>query len=154
MQVAALYPVSDYARAKNPYQAALARAYGDGRLVCSTLDVAVRTAQAGLPVFMYNFDMPLDGDEGVWGAAHATEIPYVFGTGMFTPEQRAVSERMQAYWAQFAKQGDPGVPELLAWPRFDPDANVRVNFGESTTVLHDFRARECEFWRAQYEHAF
>jgi para-nitrobenzyl esterase len=153
-QVAALYPVSDYAQAKNPYQAALARAYGDGRLVCGTLDVAVRSAQAGLPVFMYNFDIPLDGDEGLWGAAHAAEIPYVFGTWSFTPEQRAVSDRMQRYWTQFAEHGDPNSAELEAWPRFTQNQNVRVNLGPSTTVVTDFRARECAFWREQYDRAF
>ena len=154
-QVAALYPVSDYAGAKNPYQAALARAWGDGRLVCSTLDVAVRSAQAGLPVFMYNFDMPLDGDEGIWGAAHAVEIAYVFGTApAFTPEQRAVSDRMMRHWTQFAQSGDPNAPELTAWPRFDALHDVRVNFGVTTTVLEGFRAEECAFWRAQYDRAF
>ena len=153
-QVAALYPVSDFARAKNPYQAALARAWGDGRLVCGTLDVAVRAAKAGLPVFMYNFDMPLDGDEGVWGAAHAAEIGYVFGTLPFSPAQAAVSERMQQYWAQFADQGDPNTGALESWPRFSPERDVRVNFGVTTTVLEDFRARECAFWREQYDRAF
>jgi carboxylesterase type B len=154
-QVAAQYPVSDFADHPDPYQAALARAWGDARLTCSTLDVAQRTAAAGLPVFMYNFDMPLDGTAGVWGAAHATEIVFVFGTKPdFTPEERAVSDRMQRYWTQFAKTGDPNTPELEPWPHFTPQQDVRLNFGVTTSVLHDFRMRECSFWRAQYDRAF
>ena len=154
-QVAALYPVSAFQTHSDPYQAAVARAWGDRSLVCTTLDVAQRTAAAGLPVFMYNFDMPLDGTAGVWGAAHATEIVFVFGTKPdFTPEERAVSDRMQRYWTQFAKTGDPASPELEAWPRFTKEQDVRVNFGVNTTVLHDFRTRECQFWSGQYDRAF
>ena len=154
-QVAALYPVSAFQTHPDPYQAAVARAWGDRSLVCTTLDVAQRTAAAGLPVFMYNFDMPLDGSAGVWGAAHATEIVFVFGTKPdFTPEERAVSDRMQRYWTQFAKTGDPASPELEAWPRFTKAQDVRVNFGVNTTVLHDFRMTECQFWSAQYDQAF
>jgi para-nitrobenzyl esterase len=118
--------------------------------VCPTLDVAVRAAAAGSPVFMYNFDMPLDSVDGPLGAAHATEIVYVFGTlPSFTPEQAAVSLRMQQYWTQFAKTGDPNAPGLQAWPRFGAAADVRVNFGVNTTLLNEFRARECAFWREQ-----
>jgi para-nitrobenzyl esterase len=154
-QVAALYPASNFRDHPDPYQAAIARAWGDRSLVCSSLDVAQRTAAAGLPVFMYNFDMPLDGKAGVWGAAHATEIVFVFGTKPdFTPEERAVSDRMQRYWTQFAKTGDPNAAELEAWPRFTTAQDVRLNFGVATTQLHDFRGRECAFWREQYERAF
>jgi para-nitrobenzyl esterase len=133
----------------------LARAWGDARLVCPTLDVAVRAAAAGSPVFMYNFDMPLDSPDGPLGAAHAAEIAYVFGTSPnFTPEQAAVSLRMQQYWTQFARTGDPNTPELQAWPRFGPGADVRVNFGVSTTLVNGLRARECAFWREQYAQMF
>lgn len=154
-QVAALYPPSAFRDAQNPYQAALARAWGDGRLVCPTLDVAIRTAATGAPVFMYNFDIPLDGPGGAWGAAHATEIAYVFGTAPnFTPEQAFVSQRMQRYWTQFAKTGDPNLPDLQTWPRFGTSADVRLNFGVETSVVNGFRARECEFWREQYGRMF
>jgi para-nitrobenzyl esterase len=151
-QVAALYPPSAFANARNPYQAALARAWGDARLVCPTLDVAIRSAAAGSHVFMYNFDMPLDD---VFGAAHAAEIVYVFGTWpSFTPEQAAVSQRMQRYWTQFAKTGDPNAPELLTWPRFGASVDTRLNFGVESSLQAGFRAKECEFWREQYDRLF
>ena len=62
---------------------------------------------------------------------------------------------MQRHWTQFAATGDPNAPELApAWPRFGPQANVRVSFGVTTSLLSDFRARECAFWRDQYDRAF
>ena len=154
-EVLVFYPPSKFSSAKNPYQAAFARAWGDARMVCSTLDVAVRAQRAGLPVFLYNFDISMDGPNGVFGAAHAFEIGFVFGTNpMFTPEQRAVSDRMQGHWTQFAKTGDPNGPELYPWPLFTEDADVRINFAETSSVIQDFRAFECGFWRLQYDKAF
>ena len=149
------YPPSAFGRAKNPYQAAFARAWGDARMVCSTLDVAVRAAQAGSPVYMYNFDMSMDGPDGVFGAAHAFEIGFVFGTlPMMTAEQKAVSDRMQAHWTQFAKTGDPNAPGLHPWPGFEPASDLRVSFADETLTLKNFRARECSYWRNQYANAF
>lgn len=60
------------------------------------------------------------------GAPHGSEIPYVFntlGTGGFgppppppTPEDRAVAQKVQAYWVNLAKNGDPNGPGLTTWP--------------------------------------
>lgn len=153
--IAAHYPSSAFAGQPNPYYAAIARAVGDQRLVCSTFDVALRALANGVPVYLYNFDVALDGPTGPLGAAHAAELAYVFGSSpTFTPEQRAVSERMQAYWANFAKAADPNGAQLLAWPSLDELANVRLNFALESSVVHDFRAAECAFWRSQYERAF
>src|ERR1019366_8940156 len=54
-QVLAEYPVSKFNR---DYRLALGRIVGDSALVCGTLDTARRAAKEGLPVFMYNLNMP------------------------------------------------------------------------------------------------
>jgi para-nitrobenzyl esterase len=150
--IAELYPRSRFAEAKDPYQAAVSRAWGDRSLVCSTFDVAMRAARAGLPVWLYNFDIPVDD---MIGAAHAAEIVFVFGTAMNpSPEWRATSQRMQRYWSNFAKTGDPNGGDLLRWPAASESANVRINFGIESTIVDDFRAKECAFWRARYDGAF
>ena len=149
------YTPADFPRAQNPFQAAFARAWGDARMVCSTLDVAIRAEHAGLSVYMYNFDMSMDGPDGVFGAAHAFEIGFVFGTiPMITPEQKLVSDRMQQHWTQFAKTGDPNAPGLHPWPRFELASDLRVSFAPETIIVKGFRARECELWREQYDRAF
>jgi len=86
---------------------------------------AMRAAQ-GPSVFGYRFDWDeeptlLSADfSRMLGAAHAFEIPFVFGTlsfgagsrFVFDDEKRGVNEQlskqMMSYWAQFAYTGDPG----------------------------------------------
>jgi carboxylesterase type B len=62
-----------------------------------------------------------------------------------------VGEAMQAYWSTFAATDDPNHGDALEWPSFDADHNLRINFGEELSIVEDFRAEECAFWRAGYD---
>ncbi len=90
------------------------------------------------PVYLYRFDFatPMLRLLRI-AAAHATELPFVWGNLVTGPKDptfklgglktgRAVSERMQARWLNFATQakptGLPGEPEWL--PYHDPDRRV------------------------------
>jgi carboxylesterase type B len=132
---------------------------GDSNLVCGTHDTARRAAQAGLPVFMYNFDVPWAIDPTALLASHASEISHVFGDPVDpTPASDAVSNAMNAYWAHFALAGAPNGPGAPAtWPAFAPGANdndERLQLDSGWEILDDFRKTECEFWRQQYDQAF
>jgi para-nitrobenzyl esterase len=154
-QLAAAYPASAFG---GDFRKALARAVGDSGLVCGTHDSARRAAAAGLSVFMYNFNVPWAVGGGSLGASHASEISHVFGTPyMADAASQQVSDAMNAYWAQFARTGDPNGPDAPAvWPRFQPDAmddDQRLQLDASWMVLDNFRKAECAFWRQQYDAA-
>jgi para-nitrobenzyl esterase len=104
---------------------------------------AVLRRTQGPSVFVYRFDWDeepsmLGADLSVLlGAAHAFEIPFVFGhwnlgdegNRIFTeenlPGRRALSERMMSYWAEFAYTGDPGRgrrDDLSVWSSWDPSS--------------------------------
>lgn len=77
------------------------------------------------PIFRYRFDLasPSDGKGPALGAFHSVEIQYVFGqldsnAGFARPEDHALSEQMQKYWANFARSGDPNGPGLPEWPKY------------------------------------
>lgn len=156
--VANLYPTSAFLNAMpNPYEAALARVIGDSRLVCPTFDSAARVAHAGVKVWMYNYDIPAPVElPGTYlGATHGSELVSVFGTSpLFTPATQAVSDLMQRYWTNFARTGTPNAAPDLTWPALTDTANVRLNFGLQPTVVTDFRATLCDFWRAGYAAQF
>lgn len=156
--VAEQYPISDFEDAMpNPEKAAVVRAIGDGRLVCTTYDTAARAQESGLPVYTYNFDIPVPievpGD--YLGATHGGELTYVFGTSpSFTEEEEEVSNLMQRYWSRFAATGDPNGGDDVQWPMWSLEDNQRMNFSLDPSVVTDFRADECEFWRTLYDAQF
>jgi len=152
--IEAQYPASKFPDGKpNSFKAALARAVGDARLVCTTFDSAQRALAVGSTVFYYNFDIP--APVGDLGATHGSELTSVFGTSpSFTPAAKAASELIQRYWTRFAKTGDPNGGDDLEWPALTSDSNVRINLALEPSVVTDFRAAECAFWRAGYDRQF
>src|SRR5262249_55775870 len=144
--------------ALNSQTAALARVIGDSRLVCTTFDTAVRTSHAGGSVFMYNFDVPVPLVISMTlGATHGSELTSVFGTSptfASDPNAKAVSDLMQRYWTNFARTGNPNAGADPSWPAFSETQNVRINFGLQPSIVNNFRAAECVFWRMGYDAQF
>lgn len=154
--LAEVYPAADFPTPSD----ALQRVTGDSGLVCGTHDTARRAAAAGLDVWMYNFDfpIPIPGLEFL-GATHGAEIAFVFDTVRADPPdpedpQETVGEPMRGYWTRFAASGDPNGDRALPWPGFAGDADMRVNFNTELSVVPDFRAAQCEFWRTVYDSQF
>lgn len=159
-QVEAAYPYSAF-EGGLPSQgvAALARAFGDSSLVCTTFDTAQRARFADAPVYMYNFDIPVDVSDVapglVLGATHGAELTYVFGTSpVFTPDERAASARIQRYWTNFARTGDPNGSSDLLWPARTASVDERVNLALQATIATDFRTDKCTFWQDIYSLQF
>jgi para-nitrobenzyl esterase len=152
-KIYAVYPPSKF---DDNYADAIARVVGDSGLVCGTHDSARRAVAAGLHVFMYNFNVPWAISADLLKATHASEISSVFGDP-YDPddESQTVSDAMNAYWAQFAKTGDPNYDDAPAtWPAFEPDAgdhDARLQFDKGFEIVDDFRREECAMWRELYE---
>lgn len=97
------------------------------------LEAQVKTGSS--PVYRYYFDLGAPvafGQEGPSRAFHSDEVEYVFGTldtrkgTKWRPEDYALSEKMQAYWTNFAKTGDPNSSSLPRWPKYGPTDNWQV----------------------------
>ena len=100
-------------------------------------------ARAGAPVWLYFFSfVPEKARATSQGAGHVTEVRFVFGGDRqkFAPEEAALSKSMNAYWAAFAKSGNPDSAGGVAWPRFDAAREASIEFGSDGV-----RAREHQF---------
>jgi para-nitrobenzyl esterase len=151
-EVAALYPVADFATPNDAY----VRAFGDSFLVCGTYDTARRAAAAGADVYLYNFAWPVLTDVlPSLQATHGAEIAFVFGSAEApTPDDAAVSDSLQGYWTRFARTGNPNGDGALEWPRYDDGTDRRINFHAENGILTGFRREQCELWWSIAAEAF
>jgi para-nitrobenzyl esterase len=84
-----------------------------------------------LPASAHFHDEPLHG----WGAYHGAELWYVFNTlnrqpyWDWTAADRTLADSMCAYWANFARTGNPNGNTLPQWPRFDGAAPQAMLLG-------------------------
>jgi len=107
--------------------------------------LARQMAGQGLPAFVYHFAYVTAAQRAAsFGAAHGSEIGYVFstlpkepisfGTRTFpaaTLDDWKVSEAMHAYWLAFAKTGDPGAAGGPRWPRYEAAADDQMAFDQT-----------------------
>lgn len=93
------------------------------------------TAQ-GAPayLYLYSYVSPSMKDRMKYGAAHASEIPYVFDNlrerngAAPAPKDREVAKMMNTYWANFAKTGNPNSKGLPKWPVYKSKKNEVFEF--------------------------
>ena len=96
---------------------------------------AQTVAAAGLPSYEYRFSYVAESKRKEWpGALHATEIPYVFDTvkavygDKLAPADEAIAKQANAYWVNFAKNGDPNGSGLPTWPAYSVAGDQLMNF--------------------------
>jgi para-nitrobenzyl esterase len=124
-QVLTKYPLSAYKSPDLAYSAVLT----DSGFSCPALGADDLAAGSG--VYGYEFSDPNPpNDFGVHftfplGAAHSTELQYVFQripfldtVPPFKPAQLALSNQFIGYWTRFAASGNPNGRGAPLWPRF------------------------------------
>lgn len=99
----------------------------------------------GLPAYEYRFSYvspatraaleksPFKNVSATDGAKHGSELPFVFDTvSQMLPGASAADEAtaraMNAYWANFAKTGNPDSGPLPHWPRYQRSEDMLMNF--------------------------
>lgn len=109
-------------------------------------------AAKGAPAYIYLFSYvsPAMQQWMKYGAAHASEIPYVFNNlrdqngAAVAPKDQEVAKMMNTYWANFAKTGNPNGAGLPEWPAFNPEKNEVFEFradGSAVAVPDARKAR-------------
>jgi para-nitrobenzyl esterase len=94
-----------------------------------------------------------------YGAAHASEIPFVFGNLIerngvqFDEKDKEVSKMMQSYWINFAKTGNPNGKELPLWSMYDKTKNTIFEFNAqgSAGAISDYRKSRLDVIEKTFE---
>ena len=162
--------------------------YGSDRWKIRAVDDLAAAMSNAQPsnVFAYRFDVDdwrhlgFIGLKDLFGAAHALEIPFVFGNFLkplrviypdsMQGEFEALSSAMRSYWAEFAYTGSPGggrAGDLVTWlpwdnspgekPRlmvFDTISDRGIRMMPTRLTLADLRSRILidESFESQKEH--
>ena len=108
------------------------------------------------PTYEYEFNHAIPGQEAK-GAVHSADLPYVFGffpktgniSGKFTALDRQIAGRVETYWSNFAKTGNPNGPTVPNWAEFG-STQTYVQFtqeGRVVTVPTGLRSPQCDLYR-------
>jgi para-nitrobenzyl esterase len=96
--------------------------------------LAAAHARNGHPAWLYQFGYVGEAHRaGAPGAGHASEIPYVFDTigtvdAKASAQDHAMADSVSAYWAAFAKRGNPNEQGRPTWPRYNAAADTLLDF--------------------------
>lgn len=112
------------------------------------IQLADAHADSASATYMYEFAWRSPQYNGLLGACHALEIPFVLDiledkktqllTGPHAPQQLA--DTVHAAWAAFATKGDTG------WPRYDLSRRATLRFNTTSEVVNDPRPFERALW--------
>ncbi|MFD4742746.1 carboxylesterase/lipase family protein [Streptomyces virginiae] len=112
------------------------------------LRLAEARAEAGSPVWAYQFDLPTPAYEGRLGAAHCLELPFVFDNfdqwshapflaGLAPAVRDGLAYAMHRAWIAFVRTGDPNHPDLPRWRPYDTRTRTTMRFDSVVTALDD-----------------
>jgi para-nitrobenzyl esterase len=155
------YPAATDADAYN----AAAGAYGDYLFLQGTRQMLRAAAKSNPKTYQYFFTRVSGvGKKTKWGAFHAAEIPYVFGTlpdsaygtkasfigdfavdpDSYNETDAKISAAMQGAWVQFAKTGDPNGSGLPKWPAFSNNESY-LEFGDTIAPKTGLKKTQLDF---------
>lgn len=103
--------------------------------------------------FSYLFTWPSPGFDGILGACHALEIPFVFGTleaptlkDFVKEAPRDLSEKMMDAWIAFARTGNPNHSNLPKWPAYNSESRATMFLGTECKVVNSAFEEERKAW--------
>jgi para-nitrobenzyl esterase len=155
--VLARYPVSGYPA---PFYA-LAAVITDSRFACDSYRLASQLA-AQVPTYQEEFDDPASPVITGWQTpgidmsnAHSAELAYLWNypyiARPLTAAGLRLGERMDRYWAAFARTGSPTVPGQVPWPRVTAASHPVIGLrpaGDAVSATLFPAEHQCPFWAA------
>ncbi|MHA1278918.1 MAG: carboxylesterase/lipase family protein [Candidatus Helarchaeota archaeon] len=103
--------------------------------------------------YTYLFNWPSPGLNGILGACHALEIPFVFGTldsptlkDFVVGAPKTLSDIMMDSWIAFARTGNPNHSSIPEWSAYNSETRATMIFTEPCSVEHAPLDMERKAW--------
>ncbi|WP_277315285.1 carboxylesterase family protein [Sphingomonas sp. AOB5] len=125
---------------------------GDAWFVAPARWLAARTA-GGASSYLYHFDYVATARRSTAkGAAHGSEIPYLFGTldyfsslaGPVSAEDQRFAGQVSACWIAFARTGTPRCALAPEWPRYSEAADQLALLTPDARIVSGFRRAQLD----------
>ncbi len=128
----------------------------DAAFVEPARSLASYASNGGQPTYLYQFAYVAEEKRGdLTGALHASEVPYVFNTLSVVPRDtyskadEAAGEKVQAYWVNFARTGNPNGGGLPQWPAYSASDDAQMSFtNDGPVVLRNYNRARLDFLAA------
>jgi para-nitrobenzyl esterase len=116
------------------------QAFADRTMTEPVRHFAKLVAHSGQPVWLYRFAYVTESQRGkLMGTLHGFEIPFTLNIpaalvgDKVTATDKIMGDLASAYWAQFAKTGDPTLGPMC--PRYDPAVDRLIHFTNSGIIV-------------------
>jgi para-nitrobenzyl esterase len=113
--------------------ALLAALQSDWYIRIPAIRLADAHANSASATYMYEFAWRTPQFNGLLGACHGLEIPFVFDM---------LGDETEPLWVAFASRGDPG------WPKYDLSRRATMRFDTTSEVVDDPRSAERALWES------
>ena len=104
------------------------------------------------PLYRYLFTWQSDFMGGLFKAAHALEIAFVFDNCDLVPmtggreDKHALAANVSDAWIAFARSGDPSHPGIPRWPTYESSTRATMILDTPCRVENDPRRAELDAW--------
>lgn len=104
--------------------------------------------------YNYMFTWQTPALDGILGACHALELPFVFGNLDFPymdkfvgkNPNKALSEKLMDAWIAFARTGNPNHSSIPEWASYDIEKRTTMFFGEECKAVNAAFDKERAAW--------
>lgn len=121
-----------------------------------------KAAQAGAPVYLYNFgyksEAKIPGTDYALGTPHAMDITFKFNNETpesepsflsgYNPDRFIASHKMAELWTTFARTGKPAAVDVPDWPAYTLDTRPTMRIATECEVIYDRFSTELSMWRS------